>query len=186
MKQIHDTQYQKFTPIERAQLTFAALSRGDEPEATRLWQTCPRHTYKTLDVEYTLRVNTLIMLGSMFFEKCIKHYNLIKKADMFIMSSEQDLDCEELAGLEHLANQTRELIELVSKAQKAHISRLKSLYEGFRLFCSNIDINSECVLNTIPIKDCCYDLDILLASDTEIDVEYRNQIKDFFLKYWQF
>ncbi len=35
-------QYTQFTPKERLNLTFAALSRGDEAEADRLWQTCPR------------------------------------------------------------------------------------------------------------------------------------------------
>lgn len=36
MRQIHDNQYTQFTPKERLNLTFAALSRGDTIEADRL------------------------------------------------------------------------------------------------------------------------------------------------------
>src|SRR5580658_5737426 len=104
MRQIHDNQYAKFTPEERVRLTIAALSRGDEPDASRLWQTSPRYTYRAHDLEYTQRVNVLILLGTVFFEKCVWHYNRIKKADMFIICSKQDLEYEEREGFADFAN----------------------------------------------------------------------------------
>ena len=74
MRQINDNKYNKFTTKERLNLTFAALSRGDEAEADRLWQTCPRHRYVAHDFEYTLGVSALTMLGSLFFEKCVRNF----------------------------------------------------------------------------------------------------------------
>ncbi|KTC87026.1 hypothetical protein [Legionella brunensis] len=184
MRQIHDNQYAQFTPKERLNLTFAALSRGDETEANRLWQTCPRHRYVAHDFEYTLGVSALTMLGSLFFEKCVMHYNLTKRAELLIMGSEQDLEYEEKEGFNDFANQSRKFIEIVNTAQKAHISKLKGLFEGFRRFCADENLDSENILKTIPLESCCYDLAILLASDIQIDSQYVNQVKDFFLEHW--
>lgn len=186
MRQIHDQQYTQFTAKERINLTIAALSRGDEIEADRLWQTCPRYKYDAHDFEYTLGVDALMMLSALFFEKCVLHYNLIKRADIFIMGSEQDLEFEEAEGFSDLAKKTRDLIELATKAQNAHMSKIKGLFEGFKQFCFSVGLDDENILKTIPIKDCCHDLDILLGTDIEIDMQYMNHIKDFFLEHWHF
>lgn len=184
MRQIHDNQYTQFTPKERLNLTFAALSRGDETEADRLWQTCPRYTYVAHDLEYTLGVSALTMLGSLFFEKCVLLYNLIKRVELLILGYEQDLEYEEKEGLNDFANQSRNLIEIVSISQKANLSKLKGLFEGFRQFCLNKNLDSETILKTTSIEGCCHDLAILLASDVQIDPEYVSQIESFFLEYW--
>jgi hypothetical protein len=186
MRQIHDNQYTQFTSKERLNLTFSALSRGDKIETDRLWQTCPRHRYVAHDFEYTLGVSALTMLGSLFFEKCVMHYNLIKRAELLIMGAEQDLEYEEKEGFSDCANQSRKFIAIVHIAQKAHTSKLKGLFEGFRRFCSNENLDSENILKTIPIEGCCHDLAILLASNIQIDSQYANQVKDSFLQHWNF
>lgn len=186
MRQIHDQQYSRFDPKERLNLTISALSRGDEIEANRLWQTCPRHTYEAYDFEYTLSVDALFMLSAIFFEKCIFHYNLIKRADLFMISFEEDLEFEEKNNLNDFANQTRKLIELSNQAQKIHTSQLKGLFEGFKQFCSSAGLDNESILKTSPIKDCCHDIDILLTCYIEIDMQYASQIKEFFLEHWHF
>lgn len=184
MRQIHDNQYAQFTTKERLNLTFSALSRGDEIEADRLWETCPRHRYVAHDFEYTLGVSALTMLGALFFEKCVMHYNLIKRAELLIMSSEQDLEHEEKEGFSDLANQSRKFIAVLKKTQQAHISKLKGLFEGFGRFCSEEGVDSENILKTIPLAGCCHDLDMLLVSDIQIDLQYVNEVKDFFLEHW--
>ncbi|MGX6643247.1 hypothetical protein [Legionella pneumophila] len=184
MRQIHDNQYTHFTPKERLNLTFAALSRGDEAEADRLWQTCPRHRYVAHDFEYTLGVSALTMLGALFFEKCIMHYNLIKRGELLIMGAEQDLEYEEKEGFSDCANQSRKFIAIVNTAQKVHTSKLKGLFEGFRQFCSDENLDSENILKTIPVEVCCHDLDALLMSDIQTDSQYTNQVKDFFFEHW--
>lgn len=184
MRQIHDNQYAQFTPKERLNLTFSALSRGDETEADRLWETCPRHRYVAHDFEYTLGVSALTMLRALFFEKCVMHYNLIKRAELLIMGTEQDLEYEEREGFSDVANQSRRFIEIVKTSQQAHISKLKGLFEGFKLFCSEVGFDSENILKTTSIKECCHDLKILLSSDIKMDLEYVNQAKYFFLEHW--
>ena len=100
------------------------------------------------------------------------------------MGSEQDLEYEEKEGFSDFANQSRKFIGIVNTAQKTHISKLKGLFEGFKQFCSDENIDSENILKTIPVEGCCHDLAILLASDIQIDSQYVNQVKDFFLEHW--
>lgn len=186
MRQIQDQQYTQFTAKERINLTIAALARGDEAEADRLWKTCPRYKYDAHDFGYTLGVDALIVLGALFFQKCVLHYNLIKKADTFITGFEQDLEFEEAEGFNDLAKKMRDLIELATKAQNAHISKIKGLFNGFKQFCSSAGLDDENILKTIPIEECCHDLDILLGAEIEVDTQYMNHIKDFFLEHWHF
>ncbi len=185
MRQIHDNQYAQFTSKERLILTFAALSRGDEIEADRLWQTCPRHRYVAHDFEYTLGFSALTMLGALFFEKCVMHYNLIKRAELLIIGYEQDLEYEEKEGFNDLVNQSRKFIGTVKTAQLTHISKLKGLFEGFRQFCSAEGFDSENILKTVPIAGCCHDLgSLLISTDIQMDSQYVHQVKNFFLEHW--
>lgn len=72
---------------------------------------------------------------------------------------------------------------ILDTTQQAHISKLKGLFEGFRRFCSEEALDSENILKTIPIAGCCHDLDTLLTSDIQIDQQYVNEVKDFFLEH---
>lgn len=186
MRQINDKQYRQFTAKERVNLTVAALSRGDTTEADRLWYTCPRRLYQAYDFEYTLSINAVFVLKSAFFEQCVLLYNRIKKSELSIISFEQELEFEEQERIGLLVAQTRKLIGLSQKAKDTHISRLKGLFEGFKQFCAQATINDETILQLIPLKDCCQDLDILLSADVEIDQDYANKTKIFFLENWHF
>jgi len=186
MRQVNDTQYQQFTPAERVQLTLAAIGRGDEAEANRLWQTCPNYHYEETDIEYTSRISALIMLGSIFFEKCVYHYNHIQKANTCILATEHELGYENEKNLVEFSKITQRLLELSAQARNLHISRLKGLYEGFKQFCSDVGIRSENILNTLTIKGCCFEIDLLLSSEITIDTEYTQLIKEFFLENWHF
>ena len=53
-------------------------------------------------------------------------------------------------------------------------------YHPKHRFCSDENLDSENILNAIPIELCCYDSDALLISDNQIDLQYTNQVKDFF------
>src|SRR5580692_8096763 len=126
MRQISDHQYAEFTPKERVQLVFSALARNDEAEATRLWETCPRHTFVTIDLNFTEQVGALNLIGAIFFEKIIRHYNSIKMAEQFILAIEDDLCFEEKKNLTHIANQTKTNIGIAEKARMKHLSHLKA------------------------------------------------------------
>jgi hypothetical protein len=49
--------YGRFGPEERFRLTLEALARGDEDEAGRLSESCPRRTYVMKDAAYGHRLN---------------------------------------------------------------------------------------------------------------------------------
>lgn len=186
MRQIHDQQYAGFTPNERLNLTLAALARADTIEADRLWQTCPRYQYHAHDFAYTLSLNAVMLLNSLFFEKCMFHYNQTKKIEGFILEAEYDLAFVEEKNAKEMANETQQLIEHTQKTLNTHLSRLKGLFAGFKLFCAEACLDYENVINITLIKDCCHDLDLLLESEFETDMQYMNHIKDFFLEHWDF
>lgn len=186
MRQIHDQQYTRFTPNERLNLTLAALTRGDKTEADRLWQTCPRHQYHAHDFVYTLRLNAVMLLNSLFFEKCVFHYNQIKKIEGFILEAEHDLAYEEEKNMKEIVNETQKLIEHTQKTLNTHLSHLKGLFEGFKLFCAETCLDYKNVINMTSIKNCCHDFDLLLESEIEADRQYVEQIRDFFFEYWHF
>jgi hypothetical protein len=186
MRQIHDQQYARFAPNERLNLTLAALARGDATEADRLWQTCPRYQYHAHDFAYTLRLNAVMLLNSLLFEKCVFHYNRIKKIEGFILEAEYDLAFAEEKNSKEMANETQKLIEHTQKALNTHLSRLKGLFTGFKLFCAEAYLDYENLINITSIKNCCHDLDFLLESEVETDMQYVDQVKVFFWGYWNF
>lgn len=184
MRQIKDDQYKLFTPKERLNLTLAALSRGDKIEAERLWRTCPRQKYMAQDFEFTLSLNAIILLSSLFFEQCVKHYNLIQKIELMILDYEQDLESEEKDTHRDCLAHARKCTDYVNLLKLKQISKLKGLFEGFRLFCFDNNLDCEDILETIPLKDCCHDLDKLLSKDVQIDLKETIEIKNFFTQHW--
>ena len=183
---MRDTQYEAFTPPERFNLTLAALARGDEPEATRLWQTCPWHNYSCMDMDYMQRVHSLAIIEALFFQKAVLHYNMAQKAEKFIMTRECDLEAEENKGLADWAKKIREVIATANNARDKNISALKGVIEGFRLFCVEVGISYDDVIKALPLKDCCPDLDQLLAFDISADNEHICGVKSLFLDGWGF
>lgn len=55
--------YESLTPRQRVIATIEAEARGDEDEVLRLRDTCPKHTYRQTDVEYTHAMVRLIALS---------------------------------------------------------------------------------------------------------------------------
>ena len=186
MRQINDQQYAQFTPKERVQLVFAALARNDEAEATRLWETCPRHTFTTTDLNFTEQVSALNLIGAMFFEKCVCHYNCIKKVEHFISEVEMDLKFEERENLLEPANQSQKTLELAETAKKGHLSCLKALFKGFEQFCAEAGVNSKDILKTIPIEDSCWDINYLLETEGDLEEQLIKNFHDMFLSCWNF
>lgn len=195
MHQINDQQYGKFTPHERALLTMSALARGDEEEATKLWSTCPRYDYSCVDLNFTFRFESMNILGSEFFRRCVRHYNFIQRADAFIDGLMDDIEMFEEGNNENdqdtdamskLIEHNQEIINKTTKTRDKATGRLKALYEGFKQFCQECGLNSEDILKTLYIEECCYTIDYLLSSKIEMKEEDVKAIKDYFLELWNF
>lgn len=186
IRQIRDAQYETFTGQERFNLTLAALSRGDTPEATKLWQTCPWRNYSCMDMEYIQRMHSLAIIEAFFFQKVVLHYNMAQKAERFIMEWEYDLINDENENQADWAVKTREVITNINKARDRHISCLKGVIQGFRLFCVETGISHDDVLKAFPLEDCCPDLDWLLALDVPANNEHIQTVKSLFLESWGF
>ena len=76
--------YTVLTPPERFALNVEALARGDEAEADRLEQTCPRLVYRHNDAEYRDRLQrsyTIALLACVNLQKLLA---LIRCSNVFI------------------------------------------------------------------------------------------------------
>jgi hypothetical protein len=177
MLNIGEKHYQEFIPQERINLTMAALSRNDIKEADRLWNTCPSYIYRARDFEYSSRMINLALLGSSFFEKLVQHYNIIKRADEYIASIEYEF--EDLIDSEKILHKVKE-------ARNIQIVRLKSLYQGIIAFCEHSGICSEYFLKTLPIMETCFEIDLLLSTDLEVDDVQVKHSMAYFLEHWPF
>jgi hypothetical protein len=181
MRYIGDMQYTQFNPIERTELTMAALSRGDEVEANRLWDTCPKVSYLIQDVEYSSRVQCLSLLGHDFFYKCVFLYNQTKRIDELL----NEYKIENLY-LENKSLGDDKSMEPLVEVRKLYISRLKALYGGFKEFCDANKLNSDNILKTLKIENCCHSINTLLSCDIPENEEYQATVKIRFQDMWRF
>lgn len=185
MRDINENNYKQFTPIERTNLTYAALARGDLEDAERLWATCPRFSYTTRDFEYTLRFENLMLLSSIFFENCVLYYNSAKRAEMYILLSRHGPKEYKDMDPSHLESNLR-ILEMVENARDKYLDRLKALFEGMRRFCAQVEVSFDDVINMSRIEKSCFCIKKYLSKVTEISEEYAEQEKNSFLELWNF
>ncbi len=170
MRNINDSRYEQFDTAERFSLTISALARNDLKEADRLLDTCPRFHYKVIDFEYFDRIFTINIITLLFFQKCVYQYNVIKMAENYLIL---------IARMEPAWEDQKKALD----KRDLHISQLKALYQGLRLFCSHIGINSDDFLKTIP-NHVCFDIDEYLSSGIEASKEDIERAKNIFLEHW--
>lgn len=175
MHNLKDKSYEQFTPIERINLTMAALARGDIEEADRCWETCPRHDYKALDFDYTIRINAAMMLRMEFREKCFHHYNQIKLIEAHMLHLECFIDSEKFD----------EKMDKLVNIHSIHIARLKAVYDAMKLLCVDIGLFMDTLLQHCHIEENCADICSYLSSDIKADIKFIEYYKQEFSMYWQ-
>lgn len=189
MQGINDQQYTKFTPHERILLTMSALARGDAAEADRLWDTCPKYLYSCHDLEFALRIQGISALSGIFFEECVRIYNLIQRIDAFRDGLIDDIEFFKQGdvnkGLSELIEHNQTQLKTATDQKEKVTARLKALFAAFSEFFSEVGLNSEHILATLKIEECCYRINFLLSSKIEMDEEYKKEIKAKFLELWQ-
>ena len=173
MRAIKEKEYGLFTPEERFSLTITALARGDFKEADRLWDSCPRHSYRAIDFEYANRVMATTLITLYFFQKCTYHYNLIKMAEHYLLlMSKNEPDRSEQAN--------------ALKIRGNHITQLKALYEGLKLFCEHVGLVSDDFLKKIQLESTLFDIDDYLCESTEPTTDEIENAKNAIFELWLF
>lgn len=61
------------------------MARNDIIEVERLWDTCPRYQYRARDLKYKACFTTITLITTVFFEKCVYHYNIIQKTNTYAL-----------------------------------------------------------------------------------------------------
>lgn len=158
-----------------------ALYRGDEVEANCLYESCPKKKYLCRDIEYTLRMQCITIIGSAFFERCILLYNQIEGIDRYFNEF-----MDEVSSRNPVAEKIKHSVEKLIKAKDRVTAQIKAFYAGFAEFCLEVGPNSEHIINTLPIEDCCHSINSILSSQMGIDETYKNKIKEYFGELWQF
>jgi hypothetical protein len=75
MKQVKSMVYESLTPRERVVATLEAEARGDQAEARRLVETCPKRTYRMNDAAYAETMRGIVNLA-IFLEMELRGYAL--------------------------------------------------------------------------------------------------------------
>ena len=183
---IANQNYKNFTAEERFKLTLSAAARNDEKEMQLLWDTCPIKQYSITDMQYRERMYLIAILGDTFFKMCVCLYSDIEKADGYIHDQIKEREYELAHRFEGLPSISENTLELVKTIKDTSIARLKALYLAFNDFCLAIEIDSEHILNELPIKRACNYIDRWLKSDISADEGYREWAKEMFLENWRF
>lgn len=63
MKAIAKPVYENLTAEQRVRAAVSAVARGDESEAKKLRETCPKHTYRMNESAFTDRMESLMLLS---------------------------------------------------------------------------------------------------------------------------
>jgi len=151
------------------------MARNDSKEVERLWDTCPIYQYRARDLEYKARFTAITLITSVFFEKCVYHYNIIQRANTYDLLTD---------GMSPSENET--ISTKVDHIRERHISLLIALYRGLAEFCTQTRLNYEDLLKTIYIEETCRDIEIYFALEVEINPAYIQCAKEMFLEYWHF
>jgi hypothetical protein len=175
MHDLSEKDYKHFTPVERINLTIAALARGDIKEADRCWDTCPRHEYKAFDFDFTIRMHAVLMLRMEFRENCFYHYNKIKVIEIRTLHLECCIDDENF----------EDRMNILVEVRTTHVARLKAVYCALRQFCSDVGLCVDTFLQNCHIEEQCSDIDSYLTGDTNADAGFMEHYKQTFSMYWQ-
>lgn len=167
--------YEKFTSIERVKLALSALNRKDIKEAEHLWSTAPIREYRAPDLAFKEYMTSIMLLSGIFFQSCVKHYNLLQKAESCIES----IFCFKP---EDGAMQ----IEKIEAIQNVEIAKLKALYQAMREFCVETELNYDDIIKQIPIKESHMFVDYYLSSDISVNEAYKNEMRELFLMGWRY
>lgn len=156
MKKINDKLYDKFSPQERVDLTIAAFLREDEAEIERLKQTCPRKTYKMIDLDYQDSIKQFLHHYLSFAMLFQSYYTQLMECEAYIVTGRALVFGYE-AGFELASTEPNSLaLEAQQKMyqeafQKHEIRRqslvadLKAVYQGYLFACEKLKLNLEAV-----------------------------------------
>lgn len=178
MRDININNYAKLSPIERINLTISSLARGDFKEADRLWDTCPKFTYKSPDLDYTIRLMAINNIKSIFFGECVCSYNHLVRIDNVI-------NLIETIALD-LTNQNHKKLDKLYSIRNDHLINLKALFKGFLEFCCEIGLNGNQLLATLYIQHTCFEINSYIDSDANVTQLDINTTKAMFFEYWDF
>lgn len=173
MKQVSDNTYRNFTPSERLALFWAAMGRGDEAEADKLNDTCPRAKYMIDDPHYFGALRAVM-------EMCM--YAQLRMAEIntgaaisaaMLLSTADDDEAEQEKWAEKYA---------------ALVANILAIWAAWTEFCQSIGIDGASVMRTFRGGE--LPAAITFASSPEIreladpDQEQKCLMADFFRHRW--
>jgi hypothetical protein len=132
--------YDTFTPIERVRLFIEAAARRDIAELDRLNNTCPRHTYRTEDWEYSRHKIVLYDLALAHLVDRGRFELLACFALTVIMATEVD---------GKTAEQNLEAVSMFTDALTAYRAKI----EAWQRFCQKIAIKPETAEQAFGLRE---------------------------------
>ncbi len=196
--------YDKFTVKERFDLSLAALARDDQEEVHRLQDSCPQKRYIQADTEFCDRMDSLkhLCVNFIFMRDliirdsivlCSLGFTFSKMAvafeDGFNLAVETVKDKQSYESVlplkEEKLNEFLICVDELEKEFSEKMSILKSLIEAFRLFCEEVNINYQQVIEWLEKWGTTEEIFTPLLEDYQIDEKAVESLKNKFLESWQ-
>lgn len=84
-KDVQHKAHELMDTLTKEHPTNATVQYTTQHYIDRLWDSCPRHSYRAIDFEYANRVIATTLITLFSFQKCTYHYNLIKIAEHYLL-----------------------------------------------------------------------------------------------------
>lgn len=188
--------YERFDSQERFNLAFAARIRGDREEEKRLYETCPRYTYRSCDNAFTKRMD-LVQEIAMFVTVQMQHfYHKVLMCDlaltMYGMAYEGDIQQSHILQLLELSDPEEDTkivslikIKKILENRKYALTQLKAIQQALIEFCNEVGIHQEQMKKWLGLELLCYRIEVYLSEETEPDKEFAVLLKMKFLEVWR-
>lgn len=193
-----DNDYVLFESHERVDLMFAALSRKDQDEVTKLRRTCPDRQYKGMDQDFKQPFEDIEAVISLFCITCLSYCNriLLARMDLTAIITMTTFSKDELAKLNiddsiDVIKDMQAHIEIINFKQNnilRDLSYIKSAYRALELFFELTDINYEHITKWISIPsldEIPIGMDRKYLSDVTYTPEFVDEIKTQFMSFWR-
>lgn len=145
---VSNTNYSEFTPIERINLTLAAMARNDSAEMTSLINSTDVKHYRAIDHAFASPLHAIVLVQHRFSSALMFHAG---KLDVLDALSRMTLliTCIVANGEEEKAQFQPQQDKLINN-QVFHLTHILAIFCGAINFCKDTGIDFESFFNATP------------------------------------
>lgn len=133
---LNDRLYERLTPKERFNIALSASARNDRQEIERIKKTCPVRSYRMYDAEFVNMITNITDLLGVFAAMFNDYLTDFLFAKVHYFETQSDWPDESQHSVE-----VETQFQVALTVQFCALSKLKSIYESFYVFCKENEID---------------------------------------------